>query len=59
MREKRDAYWLLVGKPEGKMSLRRPRHRWEYNIKTYLQRVGWGARTSLIWLRIGTSDRHL
>jgi hypothetical protein len=30
--EKRNAYRILVGKPEGKRSLGRPRHRWEDNI---------------------------
>jgi hypothetical protein len=32
----------LVGKFEGKRSLRRPRHRWEYNIKLNNQEVGLG-----------------
>ena len=32
----------LVGKPEGKRSLGRPRHRWEDNIEMDLQEVGWG-----------------
>jgi hypothetical protein len=31
---------VLVGKPEGKRPLGRPRHRWEYNIKRDLQEVG-------------------
>jgi hypothetical protein len=31
---------VLVGKPEGKIPLGRPRHRWEYNIKVDLQEVG-------------------
>jgi hypothetical protein len=31
---------VLVGKPEGKRSLGRPRHRWEDNIKMCLQEVG-------------------
>ena len=31
--------WRLVGKPEGKRPLGRPRRRWEYNIKMYLQEV--------------------
>jgi hypothetical protein len=30
--EKRNVYWLLVGKPEGKRQLGRPRRRWAYNI---------------------------
>jgi hypothetical protein len=33
-------YRDLVGKPEGKRALRRPRHRWEDNIKMDLQEVG-------------------
>jgi hypothetical protein len=36
MGEKRNVYRSLVGKPEGKRSLGRPRHRWIYNIKMYL-----------------------
>jgi hypothetical protein len=31
--EKRNAYRILVGKPEGKRPLERPRHRWEDNIR--------------------------
>jgi hypothetical protein len=38
--EKRNAYRILVGKPEGKRPLGRPRRRWEYNIKMDL-RMGW------------------
>jgi hypothetical protein len=33
-------YRVLVGKPEGKRPLGRPRHRWEDNIKMDLQKVG-------------------
>jgi hypothetical protein len=50
----RGAYRILVGRPEGRRPLGRPRCRWEDNIKTDLQEVGWGAWTGLIWLRIGT-----
>jgi hypothetical protein len=42
MGEKRNAYRLLVGKPEGKRSLGRPRRRWVDNIKVYLGEVVWG-----------------
>jgi len=43
MGEKNDVYRVLVGKPEGKRSLGRPRRRWEDNIKVDLQKVGcWG-----------------
>jgi hypothetical protein len=38
--EKRNAYRILVGKPEGK-SLGRPRRRWVDNIKTDLGGIGW------------------
>ena len=41
--EKRDIYRVLVGKPEGKRPLGRPRRRWEDNIKTVLQEVGCGG----------------
>ena len=40
MGEGRGVYRVLVGKPEGKISLGRPRHRWEDNIKMDLQKVG-------------------
>jgi hypothetical protein len=40
MREMRDAYNILVGKPEGKCPLGRPRSRWEHNIRIDLREVG-------------------
>jgi hypothetical protein len=40
--EKRNAYRLLVGKPEGKRPLGRPRHGWVHNIRMDLGEVGWG-----------------
>jgi len=43
MGEKRGVYRVLVGKPEGKRPLGRPRHRWEDNIKMDLQEVGCGG----------------
>jgi hypothetical protein len=42
MLEKRNAYRLLVGKPEGKRSLGRPRRRWVDNIRMDLVEVGCG-----------------
>jgi hypothetical protein len=42
MGEKRGAYRILVGKPEGRRPLGRPRRRWDDNIKMDLQVVGWG-----------------
>jgi hypothetical protein len=41
MREKRNAYRILVGKAEGKRSLGRPRRRWEENIRMDLREIGW------------------
>jgi len=40
MGEKRGVYRVVVGKPEGKRPLGRPRRRWDDNIKTDLQEVG-------------------
>jgi hypothetical protein len=40
MWEGRDVYRVVVGKPEGKSPLGRPRSRWENNIKMDLQEVG-------------------
>jgi hypothetical protein len=40
MGEGRDFYKILVGRPEGKRPLERPRRRWEDNIKMDLQEVG-------------------
>ena len=39
--ERRGAYRVLVGKPDGKRPLGKPWRRWEDNIKTYLQQVGY------------------
>jgi hypothetical protein len=59
MGERRGAYMVLMGKPEGTRPLWRPKHRWEDNIEMDLQEVGCGVWTELSWLRIGTGDRHL
>jgi hypothetical protein len=40
--EEKGVYRVLVGKPEGKRPLERPRRRWEDNIKTDIQEVGCG-----------------
>jgi hypothetical protein len=42
MGEEKGVHRVLVGKPEGKRPLGRPRHRWEDNIKMDLQDVGGG-----------------
>jgi hypothetical protein len=41
MGEKRNACRILVGKPDGKRPLGRPRHRWVDNIKMDLREIGW------------------
>jgi hypothetical protein len=43
MGERRGAFRALVGKPEGRRPLGRPRRRWEADIKMDLREVGWGA----------------
>jgi len=43
MGEERGAYRVLVGKPEGKRALGRPRRRWVDNIRMDLQEVGYGS----------------
>jgi hypothetical protein len=52
---KRNAYRILVGKPEGKRPLGRPRRRWEDIIKWILEKWDEVVWTGLTWLRIGTS----
>jgi hypothetical protein len=47
MGEGRGAYRVLVGRPEGRRPLGRPRRRWEDNIKMDLQEVGWG---DMVWI---------
>jgi len=49
---------VLVGKPEGKRTLGRPRRRWENNIKMDLREVG-GVETGWSWLRKGADGGHL
>ena len=49
MGEGRGVYRVLVGKPEGKRPLARPRRRWEDNIKMDLQEVGCG---SIHWIEL-------
>ena len=43
MREGRAVHRVVMGKPEGKRPLRRPRRRWEDNIKVDLREVGGGC----------------
>jgi hypothetical protein len=55
--ETTNAYRILVGKPEGKRPLGRPRHRWVDNIKMNLREIGWDGMvwTGSNWFKIGTS----
>jgi hypothetical protein len=57
MGEKGNAYRILVGKPEGKRPIGRPRCRWVDNIKMDLREIGWDGVEwiGLKWFRIGTS----
>jgi hypothetical protein len=55
MGEGRGVYRVLVGRPEGRRPLGRPRRRWENNIKINFKKWDGGRSwTGLIWLRIGT-----
>jgi hypothetical protein len=56
--EERGVYRGLVGKPEEKKSLGRPRCRWDDNIKMDLQEGGCRGM-ELGWLRIETNGGHL
>jgi hypothetical protein len=53
MGEVRAAYNILVGRPEGRRPLGRPRRRWEDNIRMDLWEKGLGMQIGFIWLRIG------
>jgi hypothetical protein len=45
---KKNAYRILVGKPEGKRPLGKPRHRWVDNIKMDIRDIEWRYR--MIWI---------
>jgi hypothetical protein len=53
MGEDRKLYRVLVGKPEGKRPLGRPRRRWEDVIRMDLPKIGWGLWSGFYWFRIG------
>jgi hypothetical protein len=48
-----------VGKPARNRPFRRPKHKWEDNIKMDVSKLGLGAWTGMIWLGIETCDRLL
>jgi hypothetical protein len=64
MGDRRGSKRALVGTPEGRRLLERPRHRWEGNIKMDLIKVDWGKGggwtwAGSSWLRTGTGGRLL
>ena len=56
---RRGEYRILVGKPEGKRPVGRPRLRWEDNIKMDFRKWDVGVWTGSSWLRIGTGGGHV
>jgi hypothetical protein len=55
MGESRNAYRILVGNPEGKGPLERPRRKWVDNIKIDLRKIGWDG---MDWINLA-QDRDL
>jgi hypothetical protein len=55
MGEERNVYRVLMGKPEGKRPLERPRHRWEDGIRMDLRETGWG---SVDWIQLAEDRDH-
>jgi hypothetical protein len=54
MGEERKVYKVLVGKPEGKRPLGRPRRRWEDRVRMDLREIILGVWIRFDWLRTGT-----
>jgi hypothetical protein len=52
MREETKVYKVLVGTPEGKRPLGRPRRMWEDGIRIDLRETGWGVWIGFDWLKI-------
>jgi hypothetical protein len=55
MGDGRGVYRVLVGRPEGKRPLGRPRRRWEYNIKLYIREIGIDGAN---WIRLAQDRLH-
>jgi hypothetical protein len=53
MKEKRNAYKILVGKRKGKRPLGRPRRRWEDHIRMDLRGIGWGG---MDWIHLAQNE---
>jgi len=56
---RRGVHRVLMGKPEGKTPLGRPRRRWEAIFRWLFRKRDVGTWTGASWLRIGTSGGHL
>jgi hypothetical protein len=54
MGEERKVYKVLVGKPEGRRPLGRPKRKWEDGIRMFLREIGLGVWIGFDWLRKGT-----
>jgi hypothetical protein len=54
MGKERKVYKILVGKPEGKRPLGRPRRRWEYGVRMVHRETGLGVWIGFDWLKTGT-----
>jgi hypothetical protein len=55
MGEERKVYKILVGKPDGRTPLGRPRRRWEDWVRMDLREIGLGVWIGFDWLRTGTA----
>jgi hypothetical protein len=55
----RNAYNILIGKPEGKRPIGRIRRRLEVNVRMDIREIVWEDGVRLIWLKIGISDGNL
>jgi hypothetical protein len=55
MREKRNACRFLIGKPEGKRPLGRPKRRWGNNIEMDLRKIGWSC---MDWIDLPEDSDH-
>jgi hypothetical protein len=53
--ERRNAYKILVGKPEGKRPLEKPRRRWEDNIRMGLREIKWGR---MDWMHLAQDRKQ-
>jgi len=59
MGERRGVYRVLMGEPEGKRLVVRPRPRWGIILVWIFRKCDVRERTESMWLRIGTGGRHL